>query len=178
RAVSTHAKLDVLTRLLQETPDRAVVFSDHRPTIQLIEQQVRALGRRPIVYWGAHSTAERDKRIRAFQQDQTSVLIATRAGSEGRNLQFCNVLVNFDLPWNPMVVEQRIGRLHRIGQKREVHIVNLAAAGTIESYILQLLAQQIKLFELVVVDLDLIIGSFVGASVFDVRMGVEWLAGR
>src|SRR5205823_14260588 len=125
RAVSTHAKLDVLTRLLQETPDRAVVFSDHRPTIQLIEQQVRALGRRPIVYWGAHSTAERDKRIRAFQQDQTSVLIATRAGSEGRNLQFCNVLVNFDLPWNPMVVEQRIGRLHRIGQTREVHIVNL-----------------------------------------------------
>src|SRR2546430_14105052 len=71
-------------------------------------------------------------RIRAFHDDERSVLIATRAGSEGRNLQFCNVLVNYDLPWNPMVVEQRIGRLHRIGQTREVHIVNLAAAGTIE----------------------------------------------
>jgi len=57
------------------------------------------------------------------------VLIASRAGSEGRNLQFCNVLVNYDLPWNPMVVEQRIGRLHRIGQTREVHIVNLAPPG-------------------------------------------------
>ena len=137
--IKTHAKLDVLTKLLRETPDRVVVFSDHRPTIQLIEQRVKKLGRQPVVYWGAHSTTERDKRIRAFHEDETSVLIATRAGSEGRNLQFCNVLVNYDLPWNPMVVEQRIGRLHRIGQTREVHIVNLAAAGTIESYILQLL---------------------------------------
>src|ERR1051325_3511266 len=176
RAVATHAKLDVLTRLLHETPDRVVVFSDHRPTIQLIEQQVRALGRRPIVYWGAHSTTERDKRIRAFQQDQTSVLIATRAGSEGRNLQFCNVLVNFDLPWNPMVVEQRIGRLHRIGQTREVHIVNLAAAGTIESYILQLLDRKIKLFELVVGELDVILGEFGGAEKFEGRLAEQWLA--
>src|SRR5213596_1013995 len=143
--IKTHAKLDVLTKLLKETPDRVVVFSDHRPTIQLIEERVKQLNRKPIVYWGAHSTADRDKRIRAFHDDERSVLIATRAGSEGRNLQFCNVLVNYDLPWNPMVVEQRIGRLHRIGQTREVHIVNLAAAGTIESYILQLLDRKIKL---------------------------------
>src|SRR2546423_106458 len=127
--IKTHAKLDVLTKLLKETPDRVVVFSDHRPTIQLIEERVKQLNRKPIVYCGAHSTADRDKRIRAFHDDKRSVLIATRAGSEGRNLQFCNVLVNYDLPWNPMVVEQRIGRLHRIGQTREVHIVNLAAAG-------------------------------------------------
>src|SRR5206468_7195328 len=114
--------------------------------------------------------------IRAFHEDQRSVLIATRAGSEGRNLQFCNVLVNYDLPWNPMVVEQRIGRLHRIGQKREVHIVNLAAAGTIESYILQLLDQKIKLFELVVGELDLILGEFGGAQHFEGRLAEEWLA--
>src|SRR5712664_2343997 len=129
RKVKTHAKLNVLTKILKETPDRVVVFSDHRPTIELIEQRVKALGRTPIVYWGALTTPERDKRIRAFHDDERSVLIATRAGSEGRNLQICNVLVNYDLPWNPMVVEQRIGRVHRIGQKREVHIVNLAAAG-------------------------------------------------
>src|SRR5467141_3379718 len=174
--IKTHAKLDVLTKLLKETPDRLVVFSDHRPTIQLIEERVKKLGRQPIVYWGAHSTPERDKRIRAFHEDETSVLIATRAGSEGRNLQFCNVLVNYDLPWNPMVVEQRIGRLHRIGQKREVHIVNLAAAGTIESYILQLLDRKIKLFELVVGELDLILGEFGGAHTFEGRLADEWLA--
>jgi len=173
--IKTHAKLDVLTKLLKETPDRVVIFSDHRPTIQLIEERVKKLGRQPIVYWGAHSTPERDKRIRAFHDDDTSVLIATRAGSEGRNLQFCNVLVNYDLPWNPMVVEQRIGRLHRIGQKREVHIVNLAAAGTIESYILQLLDRKIKLFELVVGELDLILGEFGGASEFEGRLAKEWL---
>jgi SNF2 family DNA or RNA helicase len=174
--VKTHAKLDVLTALLRETPDRVVVFSDHRPTIQLIEERVKRLNRKPIVYWGAHSTLERDKRIRAFHEDQRSVLIATRAGSEGRNLQFCNVLVNYDLPWNPMVVEQRIGRLHRIGQTREVHIVNLAAAGTIESYILQLLDKKIKLFELVVGELDLILGEFGGAQQFEGRLAEEWLA--
>jgi SNF2 family DNA or RNA helicase len=174
--IKTHAKLDVLTKLLKETPDRVVVFSDHRPTIQLIEERVKQLARKPIVYWGAHSTADRDKRIRAFHDDKRSVLIATRAGSEGRNLQFCNVLVNYDLPWNPMVVEQRIGRLHRIGQTREVHIVNLAAAGTIESYILQLLDQKIKLFELVVGELDLILGEFGGAQEFEGRLAKEWLA--
>jgi len=128
------------------------------------------------VYWGALTSAERDKRIRAFHDDERSVLIATRAGSEGRNLQICNVLVNYDLPWNPMVVEQRIGRVHRIGQKREVHIVNLAAAGTIESYILQLLDKKIKLFELVVGELDLILGEFGGAQKFEVRLADEWLA--
>ncbi len=174
--IKTHAKLDVLTDVLRETPDRVVVFSDHRPTIQLIEERVHALDRAPIVYWGAHATPERDKRIRAFQQDERSVLIATRAGSEGRNLQFCNVLVNYDLPWNPMVVEQRIGRLHRIGQTREVHIVNLAAQGTIESYILQLLDQKIKLFELVVGELDVILGEFGGAQKFEGRLAEEWLA--
>jgi SNF2 family DNA or RNA helicase len=174
--IKTHAKLNVLTAVLKETPDRVVVFSDHRPTIELIEQRVEALGRQAIVYWGAHSTPERDKRIRAFHADERSVLIATRAGSEGRNLQFCNVLVNYDLPWNPMVVEQRIGRLHRIGQTREVHIVNLAAAGTIESYILELLDRKIKLFELVVGELDLILGEFGGGHTFEGRLAAEWLA--
>ena len=178
RKVTTHAKLNVLTKILKETPDRVVVFSDHRPTIELIEQRVKALRppRTPIVYWGALTGPEREKRIRAFHDDERSVLIATRAGSEGRNLQICNVLVNYDLPWNPMVVEQRIGRVHRIGQKREVHIVNLAAAGTIESYILHLLDKKIKLFELVVGELDLILGEFGGAQKFEVRLADEWLA--
>src|SRR6266699_193207 len=176
KGIKTHAKLTVLTDLLKETPDRVVVFSDHRPTIELIEERVTKLGRKAIVYWGAHSTPERDKRIRAFHDDERSVLIASRAGSEGRNLQFCNVLVNYDLPWNPMVVEQRIGRLHRIGQTREVHIVNLVAAGTIEAYILRLLDRKIKLFELVVGELDVILGEFGGAEKFEGRLAEQWLA--
>src|SRR5207245_4587811 len=72
--------------------------------------------------------------------------------------------------------EQRSGRLHRIGQTRDVHIVNLGAAGTIESYILQLLDQKIKLFELVVGELDLILGEFGGAQQFEGRLAEQWLA--
>src|SRR5256885_5435858 len=75
RKVTTHAKLNVLTTILKETPDRVVVFSDHRPTIELIEQRVKTLDRTPIVYWGALTGAERDKRIRAFHDDERSVLI-------------------------------------------------------------------------------------------------------
>src|SRR5205085_8084236 len=157
--IKTHAKLDVLTKVLKETPDRVVVFSDHRPTIQLIEERVKQLGRKPIVYWGAHSTAERDTRIRDFHQDPRSVLIATRAGSEGRNLQFCNVLVNYDLPWNPMVIEQRIGRLHRMGQTEEVRVFNLCARGTVEERVLDVLDRRVHLFELVVGETDMVLGN-------------------
>src|SRR2546422_6696840 len=88
--IKTHAKLDVLTKLLKETPDRLVVFSDHRPTIQLIEERVEKVGRQPIVDLGAHSTAGPGKRIRALHADPASVLIATRAGSAGPNPQVCH----------------------------------------------------------------------------------------
>src|SRR5205807_9144258 len=70
--IKTHTKLDVLTKLLKATPDRVVVFSDRRPTIRLIEERVKHLNRPPIVYWGARSTADRDKRIRAFHDDKRS----------------------------------------------------------------------------------------------------------
>jgi len=67
--------------------------------------------------------------------------------NEGRNLQFCNVMVNYDLPWNPMKVEQRIGRIHRIGQDREVYVFNIALEDTIEEYVLERLYHKIDLFQ-------------------------------
>ena len=75
------------------------------------------------------------------------VLVSTDAMNEGRNLQFCNVMVNYDLPWNPMKVEQRIGRIHRIGQKREVYVFNLALDDTVEEYVLERLYHKIDLFQ-------------------------------
>jgi len=80
------------------------------------------------------------------------------AGGEGRNLQFCNTVINFDLPWNPLKIEQRIGRVHRLGQTREVHIVNLWAKDTIEEYVIDLLDKKINMFQLVVGELDLVLG--------------------
>jgi superfamily II DNA/RNA helicase len=77
--------------------------------------------------------------------------------SEGRNLQFCNIMVNYDLPWNPMRVEQRIGRIHRIGQKREVYIFNMGLKNTIEEYVLDRLYHKIDLFQQTVGELSTIL---------------------
>ena len=86
-------------------------------------------------------------------------MVTTEAGGEGRNFQFAHVMVNYDLPWNPMVVEQRIGRLDRIGQKKDVFIYNLACAGTVEERVLHVLDERIGLFEESVGSLDPILGQ-------------------
>lgn len=90
-------------------------------------------------------------------QDHAQVLIATEAGGEGINLQFCNHLINYDLPWNPMRLEQRIGRIHRYGQEKDVQIYNFATKGTIEEHIMTLLYEKINLFEQVIGNLDAIL---------------------
>ena len=97
-------------------------------------------------------------------------MLATDVGGEGRNLQFANVLVNYDLPWNPMKIEQRIGRLHRIGQTREVRIFSLCARGSAEERILDVLDRRIHLFELVIGEVDFILGRALGEKEFDDRI--------
>jgi SNF2 family DNA or RNA helicase len=176
RRVSKHAKLQELERILDESDDRLIVFSEHLPTLDLIAEHVQRAGRKAIIYSGALSMSERAKRLATFKREPNAVFVATRAGTEGLNLQFCNRLVNYELPWNPMVVEQRIGRIHRIGQTREAHIVNFAARGTIEAQVLQLLDQKIKLFELVVGELDVILGDFGGADTLEERLAEAWLS--
>jgi SNF2 family DNA or RNA helicase len=175
RRVRTHAKLKELERVLSEDDERLIVFSEHLPTLDLIANHVRRLGRTPIVYSGALSMTERAKKLAAFKEDAGAVFVATRAGTEGLNLQFCNRLVNYELPWNPMVVEQRIGRIHRIGQTRDAHIINFAARDTVEAHVLRLLDQKIRLFELVVGELDVILGDFGGADTLEERLADAWL---
>ena len=100
-------------------------------------------------------------------------MVSPESGGEGRNLQFCHILVNYDLPWNPMRVEQRIGRLHRIGQSHDVQIINFSTQGTIEEHVLELLSQKIKLFEEVVGDLDIILGEVsTEGSLEEIIMGI------
>lgn len=173
--ISTSAKLDALERILGQHREQVIVFSEHLPTLDLIRKRVEAMHRRTVVYQGGLSRDERAKRLKAFKDGRDAVFVSTRAGTEGLNLQFCNVLVNYELPWNPMVVEQRIGRIHRIGQTRDAHIVNLAAEGTIEAHILNLLDHKIKLFELVVGELDVILGEFGGADELEKRVTEEFL---
>jgi hypothetical protein len=102
-------------------------------------------------------------------------LVSTESGSEGRNLQFCHGLCNFDLPWNPMRIEQRIGRLSRIGQTRDVHVFNLLAAGTIEADILRVLEAKINLFELVVGEVEMILGNLEEEREFEDLVADLWL---
>jgi hypothetical protein len=84
-------------------------------------------------------------------------------------------MVNYDLPWNPMLIEQRIGRIHRLGQTREVFVFNLAAVNTIEAYTLDLLANKIRMFELVVGELDLILGNLEDDDTFEGTLRRIWL---
>jgi SNF2 family DNA or RNA helicase len=175
RRVTRHGKLSALEEVLAEHRHRVIVFSEHLPTLDLIAERVKKLRRSPIIYKGALSSSERAKRLTAFKESERAVLVATRAGTEGLNLQFCNVLVNYELPWNPMVVEQRIGRIHRIGQTREAHIINFAAQGTVETHVLRLLDQKIQLFQLVVGELDVILGDFGGAESLEEQLADAWL---
>jgi SNF2 family DNA or RNA helicase len=110
-----------------------------------------------VLYHGQLSRTEKDTAIRRFEQS-AQVLLSTEAAGEGRNLQFCRMMLNFDLPWNPQRIEQRIGRIHRVGQTRPVEIFNLSAEGTVEDYILEILDRKLNMFELVIGEMDMILG--------------------
>lgn len=101
-------------------------------------------------------------------------LLLTHSGTEGRNLQFCHRLANFDLPWNPMEIEQRIGRLHRLGQLHQVQIYNFVQAGTLQEYLLRILQEKLNLFELVVGETGLVLGEQFGSDEFADEVLRRW----
>jgi SNF2 family DNA or RNA helicase len=135
------------------TGEKVLVFTAFRQTLELLAGQVPGAA----IYHGSLPRAEKEKVIASFR-DEAPVLLSTESAGEGRNLQFCHVMVNMDLPWNPMQIEQRLGRLHRVGQEHDVMLTNLVAAGTIEEQVLRVLEAKINLFELVVGELDMILG--------------------
>ena len=101
-------------------------------------------------------------------------LLLTHSGTEGRNLQFCHRLANFDLPWNPMEIEQRIGRLHRLGQQHPVRIYNFVQAGTLQEHLLQILQEKLNLFELVVGETGLVLGERFSSDEFAEEVLRRW----
>ena len=109
------------------------------------------------VYHGGLDRKQKVETIRSFEAE-APLLLTTEAAGEGRNLQYCHVMINYDLPWNPMQIEQRLGRIHRIGQQHDVVLTNLVGIGTLEEHILRVLEAKINLFELVVGELDMILG--------------------
>jgi SNF2 family DNA or RNA helicase len=157
-AVPLSHKTQALIALLRANPDKTLVFTRFRDTLGAVSAALQNEGIGHAVLHGGLDSAGRSAAIERFRSD-AAVLVATQIGSEGQNLQFCHQLVNYDLPWNPMVIEQRIGRLHRMGQTDEVRVFNLCARGTVEERVLDVLDRRVHLFELVVGETDMVLGN-------------------
>ena len=157
--LGTGGKEAALLDLLRRNPDeKKLVFVHYRETLDHIADLLEREGMAFARFEGSLSGPDKDAAIARFR-DQVPVLLCTESGGEGRNIQFCNTLINFDVPWNPMAIEQRIGRIDRIGQQREVFVFNLVTRGTLEEQVLQLLEEKISMFELVVGEVGAILGS-------------------
>jgi SNF2 family DNA or RNA helicase len=159
RAITAGAKEATLLALLERNPDeKKMVFVHHRDSLVHVAELLKRRGMAHATFDGSKTGPAKDAAVEAFR-DAVPVLLCSESGGEGRNLQFCNTLINFDIPWNPMAIEQRIGRIDRIGQTREVFVFNLATSGTIEDEMLRILDDKINMFELVVGEVGAILGE-------------------
>ncbi|HIV08681.1 MAG TPA: DUF3883 domain-containing protein [Candidatus Spyradenecus faecavium] len=156
RASNTDCKWAELAKLLQSEPmagadghgEKLIIFTEHRDTLRYLERKIRALLGRDeavVTIHGALSRDERRKTEERFKQDrEVRILIATDAAGEGINLQRAHLMVNYDLPWNPNRLEQRFGRIHRIGQTEVCHLWNLVARETREGIVFQRLFEKLE----------------------------------
>ncbi|MEN9935516.1 MAG: hypothetical protein RLZZ387_2095 [Chloroflexota bacterium] len=167
RSLVTDSKAQTLHRsvrtILSENPrEKIMIFTQFRETQSYLKQLLEQSGYRVVLFHGEQASPGYSKRteFNRFKRDpEIQIMISTDVGGEGLNFQFCRVLFNYDLPWNPMNVEQRIGRLDRIGQKHTVHIYNFFLDGTIDGRILDVLQERIRIFEETIGTLDPIIGE-------------------
>lgn len=163
------ALFGLLKRLDREEPGRKIVlFSYFKRTLSYLQKRLTEASYKCELISGDIPSNpgdpdkdERGKRLDNFQNNpNVRILLSTEVGSEGIDLQFAHILINYDLPWNPMVVEQRIGRIDRIGQKADkILIYNLSMKGTIEDKILQRLYNRIGIFRESIGDLETILGE-------------------
>ena len=164
-----HVRVDSKARVLVEQfaklfhddfNAKVLLFTQFRETQRFLEEQLSAEGWGVNVFHGQMNSQDKDSAVERFRKETgPQILVSTEAGGEGRNFQFCHIMVNYDLPWNPMRVEQRIGRVDRIGQQRAVSIFNLWVKDTIEERVLDVLEKRIKVFEETVGGLDPILGD-------------------
>ncbi len=180
--ITTWSKADTLARLLEPMVKgggqrKILIFTHFQRTLDKLAERLQA-GQIPCqLYHGGLSTADKDAVIHRFEAEGV-VLLSTEAAGEGRNLQFCHTMINFDLPWNPMRIEQRIGRIHRIGQSHEVDIYNLSAENTVEDYILDILDRKLNMFELVIGEMDMILGQLADERDFEDLITDIWLSAQ
>lgn len=165
-AVKINSKAEKALELIQNIQDKVIIFTEYRATQLYLQWFLKQHGISSVPFRGGFKRGKKDW-MRELFKNHAQVLIATEAGGEGINLQFCHHIINFDLPWNPMRLEQRIGRIHRLGQEKDVFIYNFATKGTVEEHILKLLYEKIHLFEKVIGELDDILSKLDFGSVED-----------
>lgn len=155
------AKFDDLKSILDEVvtknKKKVIVFALFKNTLKFLAIRLQKAGFTPAIIHG--DIKDRDVIIREFRTDRSiSILLSSEVGSEGLDLQFCDTLVNYDLPWNPMVIEQRIGRIDRFGQKSQiVNIINLIVKDSIQEEIYDRLLNRIGIFRSCIGDLEAIL---------------------
>lgn len=158
----------LLAELSNAPKEKFVVFAFFRGTLKYLQRRLAADGVTAALMMGDMGSTK-DEIIEEFRDaDGPNVLLSSEVGSEGIDLQFCRFVVNYDLPWNPMRVEQRIGRLDRLGQKAErISIINLVVENTIEDRILMRLYERINVFRESIGDLEDILGDVTGQLAVD-----------
>lgn len=157
RQSGTDKKWDELSKLLQDEPEmfdanghrrKLIIFTEHKDTLNYLTDKIRALVGKPESVITIHGSLSRENRKLAeqmFTQDKdTTILVATDAAGEGINLQRAHLMVNYDLPWNPNRLEQRFGRIHRIGQTEVCHLWNLVARETREGEVYHRLLEKLE----------------------------------
>lgn len=122
---------------------KIIIFTEFVATQEYLQRLLTTMGYSVTILNGRMSIEERNEALREFH-DNTNVFISTDAGGEGLNLQFSNIIINYDLPWNPMKIEQRCGRVDRIGQKRDVQIFNFIVTDTIENRVREVLEEKLS----------------------------------
>ena len=123
--------------------EKLVLFTEHKDTLLYLQDRLKNNGYKVTTIHGGMSVDERRESQVKFMTDHAQILIATDAAGEGINLQFCRLLINWDIPWNPNRLEQRMGRVHRYGQKRDVLVFNMVADNTREGQVLAKLLQKL-----------------------------------
>ncbi len=152
-----HFKQALETMQAREPGEKVLIFTESRDTLDYLERRLREWGYSVCTIHGGMPLEDRINAERVFK-NEAQIMVATEAAGEGINLQFCHLMINYDIPWNPNRLEQRMGRIHRYGQTREVTIFNLVAADTREGRVLN------RLF----VKLDEIRNALGSDKVFDV----------
>src|SRR5207244_9519528 len=140
--------------------EKVLVFAETRETIEYLRVALAKKRLEALAYTGDLAPADRDKLVARFRDPEgPRVLLCTEVGGEGRNFQHCHVLVNYDLAWSPAAIEQRIGRIDRIGQSREVRIYAFRPEGTLAARVLDVLDEGVGVFTEPVGGLDPVLES-------------------